>query len=119
VRPKQFDQHAFVIGVEMLHQHKSHAGVGRHVVEEASERGKPAGDAPMPTTSEGGRLRIALDDARAALSDLSSIPCRPRLLTALDQGAHLPTPEPIIPESDLRPFGIAINKKPEGIGFHR
>ena len=43
VRPKQFDQHAFVIGVEMLHQHKRHAGVGRHVVEEASERGKPAG----------------------------------------------------------------------------
>jgi hypothetical protein len=32
-----------VIRIEMLHQHKGHAGVGGHVVEEASERSKPAG----------------------------------------------------------------------------
>jgi hypothetical protein len=54
VRPKQFDQYAFVIGVEMLHQHKGHAGVGGHVVEEASERGKPAGGSSNAYHQRGG-----------------------------------------------------------------
>jgi len=42
VRPKQLNQQALVAGIEMLHQHKSHAGVGGHVVEEASEGCEPA-----------------------------------------------------------------------------
>jgi hypothetical protein len=43
MRPKQFDEHALMAGIEMLHQHKGHAGVRGHVVEEASKGGKPAG----------------------------------------------------------------------------
>jgi hypothetical protein len=41
VSSKQFDEHAPVAGIEMLHQYKGHAGVGWHVVEETSEGGKP------------------------------------------------------------------------------
>jgi hypothetical protein len=64
VRPKQFDQHAFVVRVEMLHKHKGHAGVGGHVVEEASKRGKTARGSSDPhhqrrRTSAGGARRIA------------------------------------------------------------
>jgi hypothetical protein len=43
MRLKQFDQHALVVGVEMLHQHKGHASVRRHVVKEASKCGKATG----------------------------------------------------------------------------
>jgi hypothetical protein len=46
VRPQQIYQQAFVVGIEVLHQHKRHACVGRHVVEETSERGETARGRP-------------------------------------------------------------------------
>jgi hypothetical protein len=53
VRPQQLNQQAFVVGIEVLHEDKGHARVGRHVVKEVSNAARPPADAPMPTTSEG------------------------------------------------------------------
>ena len=42
MRFQELDQHALVIGVEMLNQHKGHAGVGWHIIEKMPERDEAA-----------------------------------------------------------------------------
>ena len=40
---EQFDQQALVMGIEVLHQNKGHAGIGRRIGQERRERREAAG----------------------------------------------------------------------------
>ena len=49
---KQFRQHAFVVGRQVLDQHERHAGIRRHFGEEAGERFKAAGGSAYANCQE-------------------------------------------------------------------
>ncbi len=55
MRLEKLGQNALMVRGEVLHQHKGHAGIDRHIVEKVLNAARPPADAPMPTTNEGGR----------------------------------------------------------------
>ena len=58
VAPDQLDQNAFVVGRQVLHQHKGHTrlNVARHAREEGLERGQTTGRGANADNREAGRL---------------------------------------------------------------
>ena len=58
---QQLGQDAFVVGVEVLHEHVGHAGVDRQRPQELSECVQPAGRGPHADDGEGILRRTGLD----------------------------------------------------------
>ncbi len=55
MRLEKLGQNARMVRREVLHQHKGHAGIDRHIVEKALERREAARRRADATTNEGGR----------------------------------------------------------------
>jgi hypothetical protein len=84
LRPKQLDQQALVMRVEVLHQHEGHAGVGGCVSQKCLEGGKPAGRG-ADTNDEGGGLarHITTSPTQAVMNGIRCrMPIASRMLTA-------------------------------------